>query len=198
MSVTDIITKILFFFVRAYRVIKSLSANSKQVDAVQLKKTKDYSFNSSQEVFEIHEEDADADQNYIKKDNPINKNPEAKEQADIVVEKLKNASGIRPESFQQRNLDLEVGGLEEESKTEISGEDLWDNRSEEVDEMSIEGARKSINTTAKRSMIWRIKKNKMDKKEKISEEMEIAGGEARKHSNKVHQKRSNDNGGRSI
>ncbi len=71
---------------------------------------------------------------------------------------------IRPESYQQRNLDREVGGLEEgkqggekenKDKQEKHVEDAWDKRSEDVDKMG------SFNPLAghdKESMTWRLKK----------------------------------------
>lgn len=71
---------------------------------------------------------------------------------------------IRPESYKQRNLDREIGGLEEgkksaEQKNEIELErhieDSWDKRSDEIDKIG------SINQLAghdKESMIWRLKK----------------------------------------
>lgn len=71
---------------------------------------------------------------------------------------------VRPEGNQQRNLDREVGGLEEGKKrlkendkdiVEQHIEDVWDKRSEEVDEIG------SINPVVgddKESMLWGLKK----------------------------------------
>ncbi len=197
MSVSDLITKVLFFFVKIYRFFKNFFKKQKNDKKILENSTSDYSFNSSQDFFETHNEEND--QNFIKKDDFTKTNPKAKEQADIVVEQLKHASGVRPNQFHQRNLDLEVGGLEKEQKKEVSGKDLWDDRSEEVDEMSIEGNLKAMNTSAKRSMIWRIKKKKMEKQERTKEEMEIAEHQSKKHTQKVdNQRNNNQNGGRSL
>ena len=86
---------------------------------------------------------------------------------------IARSSGIRPENSQQRNLDREVGGLEEgktgsekENKElhEAHIKDIWDDRSEEVDKM---GSHIPLGSTAKKSMIWRLKKAKLDGKETI-------------------------------
>ena len=70
---------------------------------------------------------------------------------------------IRPESYQQRNLDREVGGFEggekgvKEKKDEQEKilEDVWDKRSEEVDKM---GSFNPMAGANKESMLWRLKK----------------------------------------
>jgi hypothetical protein len=70
---------------------------------------------------------------------------------------------IKPEGYQQRNLDREVGGLEagEDSVKEIKEkiehhiDDVWDKRSDEIDKIG------SIDPLAghdKESMTWRLKK----------------------------------------
>ncbi|MBU6140072.1 MAG: hypothetical protein KGP29_00750 [Proteobacteria bacterium] len=71
---------------------------------------------------------------------------------------------IRPENYQQRNLDREVGGFEDgkkgsekenQNQQEKHIEDAWDKRSEDVDKMG------SFNPLAghdKESMIWGLKK----------------------------------------
>ncbi len=144
-----------------------------------------------QDLKNTNPQDKIDDESYIKKDE--NKK-NAQEAADIIVEKLrKSTSGVRPNHFHHRDLDVEVGGLEQKEQKEARIDDIWDNRSEEVDEVSIEGNRKAINTTGKRSMLWRIKKNKKDKTERLSEEMEIAENETKKHTDKVKQERSQDN-----
>lgn len=77
--------------------------------------------------------------------------------------KDKQDKSIRPEGYQQRNLDREVGGLEagEDSIKEIKEkieqhiEDEWDKRSDEIDKIG------SIDPLAghdKESMTWRLKK----------------------------------------
>ncbi len=74
----------------------------------------------------------------------------------------KEAEAITPKNNQQRNLDRETGGLEEEQDKKQSHEkDIWDGRSEEVDRM---GSINQLGGHAKESMIWRYKKEKMDQK----------------------------------
>lgn len=84
------------------------------------------------------------------------------------------SSAIRPEGNQQRNLDREVGGTEEgkvgsekenDERQEVHTKDAWDDRSEEVDKM---GSHIPLGSTAKKSMIWRLKKAKLDGKEAIA------------------------------
>jgi len=73
-----------------------------------------------------------------------------------------NKTEIRPQGNQQRNLDRETGGLEEnqeEKKEETKQKDVWDDRSEEVDRV---GAINQLGGDDKESMIWRIKKTKLD------------------------------------
>jgi len=87
----------------------------------------------------------------------------------LEVDELNNS--IRPEGYQQRTLDREVGGLEEGKKgTEKQAqeeqkhhhekhvEDVWDKRSDEIDKIG------SIDPLAghdKESMTWRLKKIKL-------------------------------------
>jgi hypothetical protein len=115
---------------------------------------------------EIFEEDLKKktesdDQNFIRKDKP----EEQKDEGVKAEEAQKNA--IRPEGNQQRNLDRETGGLEaKEADTsakalEELSKDVWDKRSEEVDQMGTDHA-KVFNSTGIRSLIWKNKKKKMD------------------------------------
>jgi len=78
-----------------------------------------------------------------------------------VVEELKKSGGVRPQGNQQRNLDREIGGLEAEAYVESGEKDVWDDRSDQIDK---EGAIDQLGSAAKKSMIWRIKKGKMDDK----------------------------------
>ncbi len=84
-----------------------------------------------------------------------------------VKEKLKEA--IHPKNEQLRSLGVEVGGLEEgkkgakrkadeiENETEIQIEDVWDNRSEEVADMTVE----VFQTTGMRSLVDKQKRQKL-------------------------------------
>jgi LPXTG-motif cell wall-anchored protein len=69
---------------------------------------------------------------------------------------------IRPEGFQQRNLDREVGGLEEgdkglkeTKKVEAEIKDVWDERSDKIDEI---GSIDQLGGSGKESMTWKLKK----------------------------------------
>ncbi len=69
---------------------------------------------------------------------------------------------IRPEGFQQRNLDREVGGLEEgdkglkeTKKVEAEIKDVWDERSDKIDEI---GSINQLGGHDKESMTWKLKK----------------------------------------
>ncbi len=78
-----------------------------------------------------------------------------------VVEELKKSNGLRPEGNQQRNLDREIGGVEEHAYVETGEKDIWDDRSDEIDKA---GAIDQLGSSAKKSMIWRNKKGKLDEK----------------------------------
>lgn len=75
-----------------------------------------------------------------------------------VINKIKNTA-VRPQGNQQRNLDREIGGLEEKERKENNEKDVWDGRSEEVDRV---GSINQLGGGGKESMIWRIKKTKLD------------------------------------
>ena len=85
------------------------------------------------------------------------------EKLDAIIEELRKTH-IKPLSNQQRNLDREEGGIENEDKSaEDHIIDEWDNRIEEVQKMG-----ENINpssSTAKESMLWNLLKLKwMNKK----------------------------------
>lgn len=76
--------------------------------------------------------------------------------------KDRDVKAIRPQGNQQRNLDRENGGLEEQEDVQQSSEkDVWDDRSDEIDRV---GAIDQLGSTGKKSMVWRKKKEKMDAK----------------------------------
>lgn len=106
------------------------------------------------------------DQRFIKKDEASQdaeseQISEVKSQLDEIVIDLKQSSAIRPEGYQQRNLDREIGGLEEEKIKQSSEKDAWDDRSEEVDKM---GSTDTFNTTSMKSTVWRHKKDRLTRK----------------------------------
>ncbi len=96
---------------------------------------------------------------------------------DDIIELLRK-NQIMPISNQQRNLDREEGGLEaEESKSESSVIDEWDNRGQEVAEM---GKSNPINNSSgKKAMLWNIKRKKLQEK-KIEKEIEGIGDDLKK------------------
>ncbi len=108
------------------------------------------------------EDDEDDDQNFIKKD-----------EAQVGVEpQPENQAMVKPESNQQRNLDRETGGLEEEQRQETGEKDIWDDRSEEVDKM---GSTDVFNTTGMKSVVWKQKKDRLAKKRAEHQHAEAAG-----------------------
>ncbi|MBL6665096.1 MAG: hypothetical protein ISQ34_04555 [Rickettsiales bacterium] len=96
------------------------------------------------------EDNKNSDQNFIKKDDIPD------------PEKIKpnTKNNIKPKNNQTRDLDKEVGGLEDEEKKEISSEDVWDNRSEEVDKM---GSTQVFNTSGMKSVVWKKKQKRLKK-----------------------------------
>lgn len=105
-------------------------------------------------------DEEDDDQNFIKKDEP-----QVGLQADlqeVIADFKENQNLIKPKNNQQRNLDRETGGLEEdEDKKEESEKDVWDDRSEEVDKM---GSTDTFNTTSMKSVVWKQKQNRLKAK----------------------------------
>jgi len=87
---------------------------------------------------------------------------------DDIIELLRK-NNIRPMSNQQRNLDREEGGLEnEENESEIASIDAWDNRFEEIAEMA--ESHPINNSSGKKAMLWDLKRKKLQEK-KINEEI---------------------------
>lgn len=132
---------------------------------------------------EKKDDDEDDDQNFIKKGEEEQENTEEKveekktaksvasgKEVGGILKKLKNY--ILPQSNQQRSLSNEVGGLEDKEAKAVSGDDVWDERSEEVDGMATD----VYNSTGMKSVVWKQKKKrlKQEKEEAIVEAMEAA------------------------
>lgn len=115
-------------------------------------------------------DDEDDDQNFIRKDQPQDTKSEEIQGVIDGLKKLKNL--IRPNSNQQRNLDRETGGLEEEEQKESSEKDVWDDRSEEVDKM---GSTDTFNTTGMKSVVWKQKKDRIARKRAEHHHAQAAG-----------------------
>ncbi len=145
--------------------------------------------------------DEDDDEKFIKKDSQEkleeafnNLNTDITE----VVEELKD---IKLAKTQERNLARETGGLEDSSEVkapqtkveEKKMEDVWDNRSEEVDNMAVD----VFNSTGMRSVVWQQKRKRL--KEKKEHVEAAAAGTVVEESmvqkiKKLKQDRSNDIG----
>jgi hypothetical protein len=111
------------------------------------------------------EQESTAKSNKNFKEN-INENDSKK--IDDIIEELRKTN-IRPLSNQQRNLDREEGGLENEiQKSETHIIDEWDSRGEDIIAM---GKSNPINnSSAKKSMLWNLKRKRLQEK-KIAEEI---------------------------
>ncbi len=178
MKISNFIIKILLFFVKIYR----------------------FFFESKDEIQEKYysQKNHEQNNNYNNKEdsnNILSKYDEELEKNNIKT----NETEIRPESHHQRNLSIETGGLEAQEQKNTKSEDIWDDRSEEVDRMGTEGGIKSINTTAKRSMLWRLKRKRLDKeKDEISDKMEIARENRSALRDKIKNNKNNPSPGRSM
>ena len=131
---------------------------------------------------EKKDDDEDDDQNFIKKGEEEQENTEEKveekktaksvasgKEVGGILKKLKNY--ILPQSNQQRSLNNEVGGLEAKEAKAASGDDVWDERSEEVDGMATD----VFNSTGMKSVVVKLKKKRLQEKEEmIVESMEAA------------------------
>ena len=109
-----------------------------------------------------------------KKNHQIKNEPKIQE----IIDYLIKSNSESYQANQQRNLDREEGGLEaEESKSESSVIDEWDNRGQEVAEM---GKSNPINNSSgKKAMLWNIKRKKLQEK-KIEKEIEGIGDDLKK------------------
>ncbi len=93
---------------------------------------------------------------------------EVKKEVRGIINTLK--SFIFPKNNQQRNLSIETGGLEAEEKKEISSKDIWDDRSEEVDKMSVD----TFNTSGMRSVVWNEKRKRLKAKKALKNSGEVS------------------------
>jgi hypothetical protein len=110
----------------------------------------------------------DDDEKFIRKDEPEEeKDVKLGEEVQNIISKLKNF--IFPENKQIRTLDNEVGGLEAEEQKATSSVDVWDERSNEVDQMGTDHA-KVFNSSGMKSVVWKKKKERLDAEEAMEEE----------------------------
>ena len=123
--------------------------------------------------------DEDDDQKFIDKSESQEETQEQTENKTESVKKSSEVQGILgklkgfvfPKNIQQRNLDLETGGLEAEEDKGISEQDVWDSRSDEVTKM---GSKNVFNSTGMRSVINKMKKNKKEEQERVEAAMDAA------------------------
>lgn len=126
----------------------------------------------------------DDDEKFIRKDEPGKDEPEEEnnvklgEEVQGIISKLKNF--IFPENKQVRTLDHEVGGLEAEEQKATSSVDIWDERSNEVDQMGTDHA-KVFNSSGMRSVVWKKKRERLEAEEAMeAEEAPKKGGKRQK------------------
>ena len=107
---------------------------------------------------------------------------------DDIIDLLRK-SNIRPMANQQRNLDREEGGMEHENKeTESHTIDEWDTRGDEIIKMA--ESHPINNSTSKKSMLWNLKRKKLQEK-KIQEEI----AEVSKDLKQIKMQKSPEQGG---
>ena len=117
----------------------------------------------------------DDDERFVKKDSKEEQKQtetakekiekvEAKPEVQGIIGKLKKF--IFPKSNKRRDLDLEVGGMEVEEQKESNENDIWDERSEEVDKM---GSTDTFNTTGMKSVVWKQKRARLAAKKHAQE-----------------------------
>ena len=107
---------------------------------------------------------------------------------DDIIDLLRK-SNIRPMANQQRNLDREEGGMEHENKeTESHTIDEWDGRGDEIIKMA--ESHPINNSTSKKSMLWNLKRKKLQEK-KIKEEI----AEVSKDLKQIKMQKSPEQGG---
>ena len=120
------------------------------------------------------ENEEDDDERFIKKDSKEEQksdieNAAQEAESEGIFKKIKK--NIFPKANQQRNLDNEIGGVEEEKDSGKSEDDIWDDRSEEVDKM---GSTDVFNSSGMRSVVWKKKKEKLDQKELAKDALSAA------------------------
>lgn len=118
--------------------------------------------------------DEEDDERFIKKDSKEEQksdieNAVQEAESEGIFKKIKK--DIFPKANQQRNLDNETGGVEEEKDSGKSEDDIWDDRSEEVDKM---GSTDVFNSSGMRSVVWKKKKERLDQKELAKDALSAA------------------------
>lgn len=115
---------------------------------------------------EYHAEDFedadDNDQNFIFIDGKKKKRKTSSQKESKVNKIIDDLIKFKPDPYQtnqQRNLDRETGGLEQEKTYITSAIDVWDTRPEEIEEMA-EIDPQDFNSADKASMIWDKKRKK--------------------------------------
>ena len=108
-------------------------------------------------------EDADDnDQNFILIDGKKKKRKTSSQKESKVNKIIDDLIKFKPDPYQsnqQRNLNRETGGVEQEKTYITSAIDVWDSRPEEIEEMA-EIDPQDFNSADKASMIWDKKRKK--------------------------------------
>ena len=104
-----------------------------------------------------NDKDENDDQNFIKQGD------EEKEPHETSEDK-NTESSTAPKSNKQRNLHIENGGLEAKQDKGKPEDDLWDDRGEEIADMSPD----IFNTTGMKSVVWKKKKERIDLKKDLA------------------------------
>ncbi|MFM7620031.1 MAG: hypothetical protein ACKO47_00295 [Alphaproteobacteria bacterium] len=135
-------------------------------------------------------EDADDnDQNFIIIDGKKKKRKISAEKESKVNKIIDDLIKFKPENYQtnqQRNLDRETGGVEQEKTYTTNPLDVWDSRPQEIEEMA-DIDPQDYNSDDKASMIW-------DKKRKKKQQQHIAENSGSKPT--IPSTPSKNNGGR--
>lgn len=152
-----------------------------------------------------NQEDQDDDQRFIPK-NQENQEVQENQEENQEGQENKNNTGIRPESNQQRNLDREVGGLEDkEIKQQVIEEvkDVWDDHATSINENAQESDEElsdAASSTLRQSWIHRGKQTK--KRDKKIQEAAAESFEEMSHAERVKEARekqaSNSKGERGL
>lgn len=157
-------------------------------------------------------EDYEDDQLFVKKEGQSNEMDAITEEIfqDIMndLEEFQSKqSSVRPNTFQNRSLSHEHGGLEIKKHDGKSKEDEWDDRSEEVQEMAEEAydfMTDASTSGIRKSFIHRKKQDKKREKKRKRDEEEVESSNSLSdmfkpkegsHASKVKQARSESKGG---
>lgn len=165
-------------------LIKIITNNSNDSTNITLEKAPE------EPSIENSEKPEDSSPNFIKKSDDFGKenqdeakdikgklNQNDSQKLDDIIDIFRKTK-IRPLANQNRNLGVEEGGLENETnENEIHTVDNWDNRVEEI--LNMNETHPINKLSAKKSMLWILKRKKIQEK-KINEELADLAGDLKK------------------